>query len=297
MDELYSDEEVKVRAENPLTPNDAEIQHMFYDSDAENVDSDSDSDAVEVESVESEAVKAVESEATDSDSDESKHSDQPIIDNIYKSMSQIVSSLNSDNLLLNIQAKKIHDEMEFILKTISELKVENVRRSSTDNNLITVVNDLKSKVENPSIVKFDDLQKQIIDTRSLLLQTITTNISSIKHELESRKTNDIRPQVKAVVADEVKIYMSNMPTLDKKFNEFAREQRASLSQHIRKSTVRRMSRMKTESSSLLMAVRDQIASTDKSKELAKLRKKHDEFVLKTHRTIEALTIRIAQLEQ
>lgn len=277
-----------------LTPEDdtAESYQMFYDSADEDVSSD---ECVESNTTNTTTKVKVESTSDDSDS----NGDQPdIIDNIYKSMSEIVASLNSDNLLLNIQAKKIHDEMANILTTISDLKVENKRRSSTNDTIISVVNNLKSKISNPSIVTFDNLQKQIIDTRSLLLRTITANIGSIKQELEEvRKIKgDIRPQVKSVVADEVKTYMNRMPTLDKKFNAFAREQRARLSQHIRKSTVRRVSSMKSENSMLLTAVRDQIASVDKTKELKALQKKHTDFVTQTERTIELLTIRIAELE-
>jgi hypothetical protein len=294
----YDNEAEEVFDNEPNNIIDNEPNNIF-DNEAEEV---FDNEAEEV--FDNEAEEVFDNEAEEVFDNEPNN----IIDNIYISMSKIIESLNTDNLLLNLQAKRIHEELEFVCQTIAELKLENQRvvihvenklaNSAHESSIMEIVNKLKSKIEGPTIIKFNDLQKQIIDTRTLLLRTLTTSIGQIKKELMEvcKIKGDLRPQVKSVVAEEVKSYMASMPTLDAKFNNFAKEQRASLSQHIRRSTVHRVSSMKSENSILITAVRDQIASVDKTHEIANMQKQYVEFVQSTNTMMANMQEKIRLLE-
>lgn len=230
---------------------------------------------------------------TESDSCADVKPPENIIDSIYKEMSKIIEKLNTDNMLMNEQIKKLRSELEFVSSTVSAIKSENqeivtaytsefgclmesVKKLNCEVNdleekhthantseltatLTTKLNDtllpdlqnklirdLQATVQSAiqvglqsTIQKCTELQKQILDTRTMLVQMITTHINSIKKELnEVRKIKeDIRPYIKSIIAEEMKDYVSKLPSLEQKFEELSREHRANLAQHIRKSQI------------------------------------------------------------
>ena len=87
-----------------------------------------------------------------------------VIASIYKSMSQIIEALNTDNAMLNQQIKKMRNELDFICTSFMELRAENDR--------------LKKELDSLSNTK-----KYMIDTRTSLMQLLDLNIKTIKKEI------------------------------------------------------------------------------------------------------------------
>jgi hypothetical protein len=225
-------------------------------------------------------------------------------------MSKIVEALNTDNLILNQQVQHIRTDLEFVCSSFANLHVEVQNRGDLYSKDLEVLAGRVSEISNklllnvtndeiPEQLPFDskilteinkkiintqtitsDIQKQIVDTRSLLLRTINTNIASVKKDLDEVRNikDNLRPYIKSIVTEEVKAYMADMPVIDRKFNDFVREQRASLSQHIRKSTVQRVSGLKDETGFLISTIREEIAKTDKSRDIEKIKKKQITFI-------------------
>jgi hypothetical protein len=94
-----------------------------------------------------------------------------VINGIYQSMSGIIEALNADNAILNQQVDKLYSLLISNASTIRE-----------------DLADVKKKTE--IIV---DLQKQIMDTRNILLQTLDINIKNLKKELS---TENIRKLIR-----------------------------------------------------------------------------------------------------
>ncbi len=152
----------------------------------------------------------------DDDSDEEKAPN--LIDNIYKSMTKVIEALNTDNLILNQQILKIKNELEFICNALASLKTEAQETINAYNIDLLKLNqqirinelvDLKKKFETIS-----DLQKHIMDTRNILLQTLDTNIKTIRKEILELKQNSIRN----IIKEEIKTYISTLPSIEKKFD-------------------------------------------------------------------------------
>ncbi len=174
---------------------------------------------------------------SDSDSDTNQVEDPKapdVIQSIYKSMSQIIEALNTDNAMLNQQVNKIRGDLEFVCNTLATLKLDTQEMSSTCNVRSDDLVELKKKIS-----AIGDLQKHVVETRNMLIQTLDANIKTIKKELIELRSNrdNIRPYIKTIVEEEVKQYLSGLPTLEKRFEALEREQRTILANHIRKSTV------------------------------------------------------------
>jgi len=189
-----------------------------------------------------------------------------VIDVIYRSMSKIIEALTTDNLLLNQQLKKVQSDLEFVCNTVAERKSEN-SNMIINNDLITQLNNDIVTLKN----KNTDLQRQILDTRTLLLRTVNDNIKNIKKDIIS---------IKITIADEVKKYMSNMPSLESKFEDLAREYRSKLSQHIRKSTVQRVNSLQNESSQFISAIQEQMSAINNTADIEQLKTEQREFISK-----------------
>lgn len=138
---------------------------------------------------------------TNSDDDSQTDAPPDLISSIYKSMSQIIESLNTDNILINQQINKIRSELEFVCSMVAELKVDTVKNDA--------IVELKKK-----IAAINDLQKHVVDTRNMLVQTLDTNIKAIKRELsEMRATRDgMRGYIKSTVDEEIRTHMAQMDT-------------------------------------------------------------------------------------
>lgn len=141
----------------------------------------------------------------DSDSVKTGESPEPpdVISSIYKSMSQIIETLNTDNLILNQQVSKIRGELEFVCSTVAALKMDTQEISTVYSGDL---GDLKKK-----ITALSDLQKHVVETRNMLIQTLDTNIKFVKKELLDLKNNrdNIRPFIKLIVEEEVKKYLAS----------------------------------------------------------------------------------------
>ncbi len=207
-----------------------------------------------------------------------------VIASIYKSMSQIIEVLNTDNLLLNRQVDKIRGELEFVCNTLATLKMDTHEISTTCTVRSEDLLELKKKLS-----AIGDLQKHVVETRNMLIQTLDVNIKSIKKELgELRNTKDnIRPYIKTIVEEEVKQYISMMPTLERRFEALEREQRTLLANHIRKSTIQARS-------SALQADADNISQLIKEERLS-ANTDIRAFMEKIEEDINRLKLRMAEL--
>jgi len=92
--------------------------------------------------------------------------DQPIdvIDSIYKSMSQIIDTLNTDNILLNKQMVKLQDNVDFLYSSVLSMKEEVTNLKTEVISLKTENTNLKDEV--------NTLKKYTVDSRTVLLQRI-----------------------------------------------------------------------------------------------------------------------------
>jgi prefoldin subunit 5 len=119
-----------------------------------------------------------------------------VISSIYKSMSQIIEALNTDNVLLNKQVEKIRNELEYVHTTITSLKSD----TETISTVCTIRNSDLMELKN-KINIIGDLQKHVMDTRNMLIQTLDTNIKAIRKELAD--LHDTRDYVKSLVEEEI----------------------------------------------------------------------------------------------
>jgi hypothetical protein len=264
---------------------------------------------------------------TSSDDNDVK-SPSNVIDNIYKSMSKIIEALTSDNLILNQQVKKIRTELEFVCNTVANLKVENQDLITTytqemgsiisqvqklterkeDNIVVNELSNIKESIKKLckelDMLKLknemsSDLQKQILDTRSMLMQILNSNMQAIRKEITDVKKikDDVRQHVKTIVSEEVKEFMTNMPAIDKKFEELAKEQRTILSQHIRKSTVQRVGSLQVETSSLIDMIKQQIQNNNGADavNVEQLKTQQQEFMTKIEQIVVQMKEKIDKL--
>jgi len=189
---------------------------------------------------------------SDSECEEQKAPD--VIADIYKSMSQIIEALNTDNLLLNRQVEKIRGDLEFVCSTLASLKMDAQEISTTCTYRNEDLSDLKKKIHAVS-----DLQKHVVETRNMLIQTLDTNIKTIKKELTEIRTSrdNMRPYIKVIVEEEIKIHLDR---LEKKFESLERDQRMMLANHIRKSAVQ----PRVETEIIAQLIREELAKLNQS---------------------------------
>lgn len=138
-----------------------------------------------------------------------------VIASIYLSMSKIIEALNTDNLLLNQQVNKIRKELEFVCQALSKLKTHTEEMSATYTNEVGQINGQIETIKTDDLVQLrkkidavSSLQKHVIDTRNMLMQTLDSNIKIIKKELSELRNN--RPFIRAIVEEEVKAYLATI---------------------------------------------------------------------------------------
>ena len=168
-------------------------------------------------------------------------------------MSKIIESLNTDNLIINKQLYKLKEDL-----------------ASGKSNVDKSIN---------------DLQKNLLDTRSMLMQMINTNIQSIRKDINDTRmksnanTSAIYPVdlIKNLIKDSISEHTS---ALEKKFDDLAKEQRAYLSQHIRKSTIQRVNSLQLDTNVILELIKQQGQETEKAtaNDVEQLKKQQAEFM-------------------
>lgn len=193
-----------------------------------------------------------------SDSDEEKIPDieaSQIIENVYNSMAKIIEVLNADNVIINKQINQIKVELNSVLAAVASMKsenqdivnaytaeinsiLENIQKITNNenteeikkefNNLNELINKLNSEMDNIKKKQLDlpNVQKQILDTRTLLLQTINTNMKNIRKEIPD--ANNIKNIIRPVVVECVN------EAVERKLADFTKEQRLMMSQYMRK---------------------------------------------------------------
>ena len=131
--------------------------------------------------------------------------DENPVEYLYDSLSNIIDQIKADHLLLLKQAEQIRREMGILYEKINQIDTKRIT-------------------------------KMIVDTRSMLLKRIDLEVSKTNDDtIINDIKNEIRSHVKKIIDEEIKLYTNKLPTLDKKFNALVREQRASLSQYMRRS--------------------------------------------------------------
>lgn len=216
--------------------------------------------------------------------------DDNSIDGVYDSMSKIIETLNANNLILNIQVKKMRDGLDLLQKELMNIKNDGYNTFQLHANKIT---DLLSRIElvpnnkeitieinkihtsinemikEINILKHSNIQKQLISTRSYLLQTINKNTNKIKQDVDAIKQDiqNIKKNNKKIIINEIRQHMDS-ESMEDKFEEFAREYKGKLSQFIRRSSIQRSASMQPETSALLK----RISQLDRSAEIAQLKK-------------------------
>jgi hypothetical protein len=270
------------------------------------------------------------------DSNEMRNNEMPnnVIDNIYKSMSKIIEALTTDNLILSQQIKKIRTELEFVCNTVATMKIDNQDLISAYTNEINSImeqmqklternndNDIIIELSNTQLLikkisqemelmknkndSIGDLQKQILDTRTMLIQLINTNMQNIKKEIIDVKKikddvrtyfkDDVRTHVKNIVVEEVKEYVRGMPTIDKKFEILEKEQRALLSQHIRKSTIQRVGSLQLDTSNLISMIKTQVSEINDKSDIEQIKKQQAEFMARIEQLVGNMKDKIDKL--
>lgn len=208
------------------------------------------------------------------DDNSSSESDEPpkdIIDEVYTSMHSLMKVLTTDNLMRDSQIQVIKNEIDNLCETYSKTKMELYQMISNntaditsaleainnnDNTLdVTSITQRLDRLERElssiharknSTIDNNDLRKQIMNNRTMLLKTLQANIKSIRQELNltrlqvpdistvlEKTVKDINTVVEKAVSEE----MDKLPSMEEKFDKLAQEQRSTLSRHIRKSTM------------------------------------------------------------
>lgn len=260
---------------------------------------------------------------SDSDAETNNVENKTMVEHIYKVMSDLVEKIHTDNNLLNVQFAEQQEQIntmtsklttidsdhrDFLTTYTSEItsitdQLQKLNYSTGEQHIVEVVQqNLKTLQTEVSHIKTHqndvaELQRQILDTRTMLLQTMTKNMQNIKRDLmDVRKIkNDIRPVVKTIIVEEMKSYMENMPSIEKKFDDLAKRQQVYLSNYIRKSTVQRASSLHSESNQLIATIQQQISLADKTHDIDQLRRQYIEFMTNTETRMKSMNEKINKL--
>jgi hypothetical protein len=186
-----------------------------------------------------------------------------VIDEIYKSMHQLMKALTAENMLRDKQMNMMKKDFEDLCDTYNHTKMElyqmvsgntadisSALENADDSNsnvsnsrLDKLEKDLyRLKLQKDSTVDNSDLQKQIMSNRSMLLKTLQANVQTLRQELMVARMNP--PNITGVVEQVVSSELDKRPSVDEKFDKFAKEQKSTLSRHIRNSTMQTNTSMK-----------------------------------------------------
>jgi chromosome segregation ATPase len=154
-----------------------------------------------------------------------------VIDNIYTSLSKIIHVLTQDNANINQQILCLSNRIDQLNTSMNELQEENK----------SIVHYCKTEIDTASInmqlyPSKNNFQQQILDMRTMLIQLINNSNSNINKEIEEVKKikTELQNNIKLVISSELKEYIDTLPNFDKKLEEFAKEYRANLANHVRK---------------------------------------------------------------
>ena len=169
------------------------------------------------------------------------------IEKIYKSMSLVVQAITKENQTINEEIKKIHAELSYI-KTDTESSVTTVNIEL--GNLHQTVVQLRENVESMSLaICQNSLLKQILDTRTQLLQSIQANTATLRKEIldVKRLKDDIYFSAKET-------FTQHTEALNERFEQLLKEQRLATAQYARKSSDNEYIRKITELSDRIAAL-------------------------------------------
>lgn len=169
------------------------------------------------------------------------------IEKIYKSMSLVVQAITKENQTINEEIKKIHAELSYI-KTDTESSVTAVNIEL--GNLHQTVVQLRENVESMSLaICQNSLLKQILDTRTQLLQSIQANTATLRKEIldVKRLKDDIYFSAKET-------FTQHTESLNERFEQLLKEQRLATAQYARKASDNEYVRKITELSDRIAAL-------------------------------------------
>ena len=161
-----------------------------------------------------------------------KEKESDVIDNIYTSLSNIINVIMKDNANINKQILCLSDRIDQLNNTINSLQEEN-------KNIVDYCKtEIDTAVINTQLPSFSktNLQQQILDLRTMLIQLINSSNANINKEIDEVKKikKELQNNIKLVISSELKEYINTIPTLDKKLEEFVKEYRANLATHVRR---------------------------------------------------------------
>lgn len=144
-------------------------------------------------------------ESISDDSEEHKAPD--LIANIYQSMSKIIEALNTDNALLNHQVNKIRKELDFVCGTITQLRTNQEEMSSIYINEVGRIKDIDIYELRKKLSTLAEVQKHVMETRNMLMQTLDINMKVIKKEIAEIRNS--KPLIRSIVAEEISTYLQD----------------------------------------------------------------------------------------
>ena len=220
---------------------------------------------------------------SDDDNESIKEHNGHLLDTVFQSMSNVISALTLDMQTLNSKLERLQINVMAVCGSYEEK-----------------FTDLKKDHDNIKLHKnnLTDVHRQLLDTRSSILQMLGTNIADLKREvMDVRKIKDeLRQQVKLVIVEEMNDYMSKMPTLENKFTSLEKDLRANQAQYLRKSMVQKVNSISTDTSSLIEIIKQQIKETSTTGDIESLRAQQLEFMNKVERTIVEMKSKLDMLQ-
>ena len=216
--------------------------------------------------------------------------DNDLVSKVYQSMSKVIETLTNDSHVLNVQLQQIKAEISTSCCTYDQKLTDHLLL------LTNIQHDIDNiKLKKDSLV---DIQKQLLDTRTTMLQMFGNNIHDLKREINDVKKikEELRQQARTVIVEEMKEYMNKMPTLEAKFDELAKDLRANLAQHIRKSTIQRVGAISADTSTLMDLIRQQIKETGATSDVDLLRKQQLEFMNKIEQAMVEMKAKLEALK-
>ena len=220
---------------------------------------------------------------SDDDNESIKEHNGHLLDTVFQSMSNVISALTLDMQTLNSKLERLQINVMAVCGSYEEK-----------------FTDLKKDHDNIKLHKnnLTDVHRQLLDTRSSILQMLGTNIADLKREvMDVRKIKDeLRQQIKLVIVEEMNDYMSKMPTLENKFTSLEKDLRANQAQYLRKSMVQKVNSISTDTSSLIEIIKQQIKETSTTGDIESLRAQQLEFMNKVERTIVEMKSKLDMLQ-
>ena len=151
------------------------------------------------------------------------------IEKIYKSMSSVIQALSKENNDINEEIKKIHAELSYIkIDSESAVTAANVELS----NLHQTVEAMKE------VICQNNLLKQILDTRTQLLQSIQSNTLALRKEIADVK--QLKDDIYFSARD---TFTQHTAELNARFDQLLKEQRIATAQSARIDYMRKITEL------------------------------------------------------